>query len=643
MLRTPSLRFGFSVLIALGGGCVRPTPPPVAHQNAPPTAERAAQSAAEAWLSMLDRGDYVASWPGAAAHVRARMDAIAFGRVLSNVRERLGPMRARTLESVRFTTTEPNAPEGVYVDLEFQTAFEAAPGAKELMTMAKEGDGRWRVAQYMIPPSSEPCPASTTTETSFPVPPRSLGLDPFYRRYLDAGGIPVVSSEHTSDRALVAAREIVQHMLSKRPDVRDHIIRARVRVVVMSPTEQQLDVPEQSVLAGTPTDTPGVDWNERGRGLGGTFEMPVVSCGEENLLCLTCDRYPDENVLIHEFGHAIQSIGLAGDAEFQRALHDAYERAVAKGLWKDVYAGRDELEYWAEGVQDWFDTNGNGTNDVRTRAQLARYDASLYALLASVLPDDDWRYSCAAMAKADVAGLLAATTSPPSESVAPPSSSSSAPTRCPAGMAGLAGGTLRVGYEVAVRPFCMDVTEVTVAKYAACVGALRCTPASDTTYWKDISDADRAKWSPACNGARRDRKSHPANCVDWNQADAYCRAQGERLPTEAEWEWAARAGDRGWTHPWGSAPPATQLCWSGVEKRDGTCAVGSFPAGDTPEGIHDLAGNVWEWTSTSVSETDRVQKGAGYNEAHPQLVQPSQRTAGESDGRTPNLGFRCVK
>jgi sulfatase modifying factor 1 len=214
---------------------------------------------------------------------------------------------------------------------------------------------------------------------------------------------------------------------------------------------------------------------------------------------------------------------------------------------------------------------------------------------------------------------------------------------CPPGMAQVGGGTfVKASTAGTIETFCMDVTEVTVAQYASCVGAGGCSPAPTTAFWVNIPDADRARWSPACNGDRADRQDHPVNCVDWQQADTYCRAQGKRLPTADEWEWAARGAGRAWPHPWGAAGPSAQLCWSGVARRDATCAVGSFPGGDTPDGIHDLAGNVWELTST-VADGDQVAMGAGYNVDNESLVDVAVRIPGEIGFRGPNTGFRCVR
>ena len=92
----------------------------------------------------------------------------------------------------------------------------------------------------------------------------------------------------------------------------------------------------------------------------------------------------------------------------------------------------------------------------------------------------------------------------------------------------------------------MDLTEVTVAIYDACVRAGSCTRAGGP-------DLD-----PFCNEGKPERANHPINCVDWNQAMTYCNYIGARLPTEPEWEYAARGSD-GRKYPWGNTPPNAHL------------------------------------------------------------------------------------
>jgi formylglycine-generating enzyme required for sulfatase activity len=91
------------------------------------------------------------------------------------------------------------------------------------------------------------------------------------------------------------------------------------------------------------------------------------------------------------------------------------------------------------------------------------------------------------------------------------------------------------------------------------------------------------------------------------------------------------------------AAPTAQLCWSATTKRESTCAVATFPAGDTPEGVHDLAGNVWEWTATRLDGKHPVDKGGSWDESDPAMVRATNQDEAEPTFRAQNLGFRCAK
>ena len=125
-------------------------------------------------------------------------------------------------------------------------------------------------------------------------------------------------------------------------------------------------------------------------------------------------------------------------------------------------------------------------------------------------------------------------------------------------------------------PFCLDETEVTVKAYTACVSEGRCPK---LTHSKIL-----------CNFGRDERSAHPMNCIDWATADAYCGTRKARLPSEVEFEYAARGGSEYRKYPWGDASPDGRACW----KHNGSCEVKSFPAGAF--GLFDVSGNVWEWT-----------------------------------------------
>ena len=138
-----------------------------------------------------------------------------------------------------------------------------------------------------------------------------------------------------------------------------------------------------------------------------------------------------------------------------------------------------------------------------------------------------------------------------------PSAAPASPS-CPAEMAAIPGGTYTMGdrgdgtprARATVAPYCMDRTEVTVTAYAACVTAGACTaPDAYNPALKDSLHPSHCTWN------RSDRTTHPVNCVDWNQATTYCGWAGKRLPTDEEWEWAARNGPAGTVYPWGATRP----------------------------------------------------------------------------------------
>jgi formylglycine-generating enzyme required for sulfatase activity len=232
--------------------------------------------------------------------------------------------------------------------------------------------------------------------------------------------------------------------------------------------------------------------------------------------------------------------------------------------------------------------------------------------------------------------------------------------------------------------FCIDRAEVTVEAYNQCAGTTRCSQASSQAAWARDDRSEKA-WEASlilhakqCNAAAADRWSHPVNCVSWYQAKTYCEALGRRLPTEAEWEFTARGpSDRAF--PWGDGAPKPQLLNAcGKECRDwhetvglsneagatlyeiadgfaATSPVGAFGLGATPEGVLDLAGNVFEWTLDGASEysttaTDASKpsgerhmiRGGAYNSGNIESIDPTFRFAMPDATLSPAIGFRCA-
>jgi len=233
-------------------------------------------------------------------------------------------------------------------------------------------------------------------------PPAALRTDPFYARYLDAGGIPVLSSAQVPEEALANARSIVASMLTARPDIAAHLRDHGQRVAVMAEGEGTLDLPEQRDWKKPAPDDPRLTrcerkhyaerigrltdrqyWDARARGMGG----PLTSAGAENLLGIRTDRYRGTSILVHEFAHAILRAAYTADPGLYARVWAAYSAAMAKGLWKGEYASTSMEEYWAVGTQFWFNTARVAIFDDRrvlSDADLLAYDPALHAALAEV-------------------------------------------------------------------------------------------------------------------------------------------------------------------------------------------------------------------------------------------------------------------
>lgn len=225
---------------------------------------------------------------------------------------------------------------------------------------------------------------------------RAWALSSFYEQHLDFEGLPILGSANVQPEAFVVACEIVQHMLAMRPDVHAQLVDNRIRVGIMAVDEVTTDIPEHADLYDV---FPGIDWDNRARGLGATLERPASTVGEENLLHLPGDGYAGESIMVHEFSHTLWGVGVQllpdGGAK-QQQLVAAHTDALAAGLWSETYASTNDREYWAEAVQSWFNANLEAEppdgvhNHVDTRAELSAYDPVVAGLVAEVFFDDDW-------------------------------------------------------------------------------------------------------------------------------------------------------------------------------------------------------------------------------------------------------------
>ena len=220
--------------------------------------------------------------------------------------------------------------------------------------------------------------------------PSNLNAPTLYTKYADAVGIPVLSAALVSDAAVTTACQVVQNMLALRADVTREMIDNGARVAVMAPSQSLRDLPELANISS--------EWNNT-RGIGAAVGQPLTVAAEENLLCLEGDVYQGEVILVHSFAHAMRSLGIARlEADFDTRLEALYDAALFEGKWLDAFSSDSFPQYWAEGVQTWFDVNlyppNQYHNEINTRVELESYDPGLYNFIAEYLPAGEAGVDC---------------------------------------------------------------------------------------------------------------------------------------------------------------------------------------------------------------------------------------------------------
>jgi formylglycine-generating enzyme required for sulfatase activity/tRNA A-37 threonylcarbamoyl transferase component Bud32 len=293
------------------------------------------------------------------------------------------------------------------------------------------------------------------------------------------------------------------------------------------------------------------------------------------------------------------------------------------------------------------------------------------------------------------------------DTAAPSATASSAPAAiraedsgaCPTGMVPIPGGNFFQGndegaddekpaHKVSLSPYCIDKFEVTVAQYMQCSDTGACKRATPKNEWEGISQKERDVYDPLCNSSEpAARGNYPINCVSWESAATYCEANGKVLPSEAQWEFAARGPD-GRKYPWGDEEPTGGhlnacgpecIAWVKEKGLNGpndpkkamytlddhfanTAPVGSFPAGASRFGVEDVVGNVGEWTDDwfapykkgkiGAAEKDphnpeasphKVVRGGAWNATDPTWLRPSFRYRAPPTLKSHGIGFRCAK
>ncbi|MBN2725724.1 MAG: SUMF1/EgtB/PvdO family nonheme iron enzyme [Deltaproteobacteria bacterium] len=214
-------------------------------------------------------------------------------------------------------------------------------------------------------------------------------------------------------------------------------------------------------------------------------------------------------------------------------------------------------------------------------------------------------------------------------------------------------------HKVCLAPYIIDRYEVTVEKYAKCVKSRVCT--EPVEFQKNLEEAK------FCNWKNEARKNHPVNCVTWSQANTYCAWASKRLPTEAEWEYAARGNEKLNLYPWGKteADCKKAVIFSTAGEgcgKSSTWPVGSLKEGKSPFGVMDMSGNVWEWTSDFYDELyyskvskkilkdpsgpenwkndEHTLRGGGWSTGS---IRSTYRQGLSASKQFPHVGFRCSK
>ncbi len=207
-------------------------------------------------------------------------------------------------------------------------------------------------------------------------------------------------------------------------------------------------------------------------------------------------------------------------------------------------------------------------------------------------------------------------------------------------------------HKVYLDAYYIDRDDVTVDEYKRCVEKGGCTEPHWNYCW---TWTHGSSWQKRAVGPDFVKGNHPIVCVDWSQANTYCKWSGKTLPTEAQWEKAARGTD-GRIYPWGNDWDASKACFD----KPSTCPIGNYPEGASPYGVLDMAGNVWDWcadwyngnyyhTSSdhdprgATTSSMRVLRGGAWNSADPPDVRTSRRNDEVPGYWQDYYGFRCAR
>lgn len=227
--------------------------------------------------------------------------------------------------------------------------------------------------------------------TRISAPPAYFGLDPFYKKYLDADGIPIFTGIEIPEFAIQRVKTNVANMLAGEESLRRRLIDNYIRIVILALIEPIDTIPEL------------VDFNlpEEQRSRIGNTDLAIMVIPEENILCFPNDPSFGEDVFVRTFALTMLNTAIPLiEPTFVDSLNAQYQRILQTGIWDSTLAARSPEDYFAEGVQTWFNVNQEADpadgqhNRVDNRIELAAYDPALYALVSRFFAEDIELDSC---------------------------------------------------------------------------------------------------------------------------------------------------------------------------------------------------------------------------------------------------------
>ncbi len=262
-----------------------------------------------------------------------------------------------------------------------------------------------------LPPATSSTTTTTvppdTTTTTAPPPENECEVSPNstvegYSQGCTVLGLEVLATKEVDPEAIDGLADRAYNMLVNRPEYAPSIAAYPIGIRVVGASQRIMDVPEFEDIY---FHHPGTDWRNLGRSFPGTEIIPFAAGAEENLLCSTEDRYEGEDMFVRDFAITIRRFAMnIIDESTSTAIEQAYAVAIAEGKYQNTLAEINSEQYWAEGVQSFFDANLEDNaedrepisshNHVDTRDELRDYDRALYEIAISVFGDTEWRPAC---------------------------------------------------------------------------------------------------------------------------------------------------------------------------------------------------------------------------------------------------------